>query len=80
MFTLLMYAICLCLLFRGVQIFQTALVSTGPWRAKAMQLGFVSMAICTLAAVVLGWWFTEKSWDFDRELIRILTGPQVPYR
>jgi hypothetical protein len=80
MLTLLMYAVCLCLAFKGVQILQIAIVSTGPFRKIAMSIGFLSLVVTTGAAIGLAVWFTYEGWSFDQHLIEVLTGPQTPIR
>ena len=56
MLQILTYLLGIYLIFKGVEIFQIALMSSRPNRAGGLAIGIISIILCGLAAVTLVQW------------------------
>lgn len=79
MLGLMMYAICLCLFFKGVQIFIISVPPTLTWQRRVRVIGLASLVITFVAAAWLAYAFTAKGWQLEQGLRQMLA-PAPSYR
>lgn len=65
MLQIITYLLCVYLVFKGVEIFQIALVNNTPENKGALRLGAVMLIISILAAIGFAVWITMFAQDIS---------------
>ena len=68
MLTLIMYFLCVYVVFKGVEIFQIGLASSRADRAPAMVVGVLALVASIGVAGIFGYITTEQALEADRQM------------
>jgi uncharacterized membrane protein len=71
MLEIITYLLCVYLIFKGVEIFQIAFMSSKEHRSTGMAIGGVMIVAALVAAVVFAYWITSQAESMSNSMRNI---------